>query len=403
MRRSRGARLTALLGVAGALSLAFIPKAGHAQPDPEPFVIGESLTIHSDILDEDRILLVHRPTGYEWSEATYPVLYLLDGDTHFHHITGLVEFLSRNGHIPRMLVVGLPNTDRTRDLTPVTTTDTAGNFPTAGGADRFLSFLIDELMPYVDGRYRTAPYRILVGHSFGGLFAVHALLERPALFDAYVSISPSLWWNDRAPIARAREFFAEHPDSDAFLFMSMGNEGGQMLASAWEFAAVLEQEAPQSFEWEFELMQEETHGSIPHRTTYLALERLYDGWRLPNFVQLVNEGGLGAIDEHYAELSREYGYEIETPENVVNQIGYWHLGRGEVAEAIAAFERNVRDYPRSPNVYDSLGDAYDAAGRLELARQNYARAVELAEPIDHPNLAVYRANLERIQGEIESK
>ena len=403
MKRSRDARLTALLFVAGTLSFSFAPTSGHAQMDPEPIVIGESLTIQSDILDEDRTVLVYEPTGYDWSEAAYPVMYLLDGQTHFHHTTGMVEFLARNGRIPPMLVVALANTDRTRDLTPVTTTDTASNFPTAGGADDFLRFIAEELMPYVEERDRTAPYEILVGHSFGGLFAVHALLERPALFDAYVSISPSLWWNDRAPIVRAREFFSQRPDSDAFLFLSMGNEGGQMLASAWEFAAVLEQEAPQSFEWEFELIREETHGSIPHRTTYLALERLYDGWRLPNFVQLVNEGGLGAIDEHYAELSREYGYEIETPENVVNQIGYWHLGRGEVAEAIAAFERNVRDYPRSPNVYDSLGDAYDAAGRLELARQNYARAVELAEPVDHPNLAVYRANLERIRGEIESK
>lgn len=403
MKRSHGVRTTALLGLVGATSLSLIASPGLAQAQIEPVVIGESLTIHSDVLDEDRAVLVYRPTGYDQSAAIHPVMYLLDGDTHFHHTTGIVEFLARNGHIPPMLVVALPNTDRTRDLTPVTATDTAGAFPTAGGADAFLSFIVDELMPYIDDNYRTAPYEILVGHSFGGLFAIHALLARPDVFDAYVAISPTLWWNGGTLVSSAETFFAEHPDSDAFLFMSMGNEGGRMLASAWEFAAVLEERAPDSFEWEFALMDEETHGSIPHRTTYRALERLYEGWRLPNFVELVSRGGLEAIDRHFADLSRKYGYEIHTPESFVNQIGYWYLGQGKVEEAIAAFQRNVEIYPGSANVYDSLGDAYDAAGQLEQAQANYARAVELAEATDHPSLEVYRANLERLREKIGSR
>jgi hypothetical protein len=254
----------------------------------------------------------------------------------------------------------------------------------------------------VKANYRTAPYDILVGHSFGGLFAVYALLERPDAFDAYVSISPSLWWNDGALISEAKTFFAKHDDADAFLFMTMGNEGGQMLAGAWEFAAVLEEMAPDSFDWEFALMEEETHGSIPHRTTYRALERLYDGWRIPDFGFLAEEGGLEAFDAHYARLSSKYGYEIITPERIVNQLGYWYLGQDRVQEAIATFKRNVEVYPGSANVYDSLGDGYDAAGEVRLAEQNYARAVDLAEATDHPNLGVYRANLERIRTAIGS-
>jgi predicted alpha/beta superfamily hydrolase len=403
MKRLHGVRTTALVGLVGAASLSSISSLGLAQPQVEPIVIGESLTLHSDVLDEDRTVLVYEPTGYDRSDASYPVMYLLDGDTHFHHTTGIVEFLARNGYIPQMLVVGLPNTDRTRDLTPPTATDTAGAFPTAGSADAFLSFIVDELIPYVDGNYRTAPYRILVGHSFGGLFAVHTLLARPDVFDAYVAISPTLWWNGGSPISRAETFFEEHPDSDPFLFMTMGNEGGRMLSSVREFSAVLEERAPDSFEWEFALMDEETHGSIPHRTIYRAMERLYDGWRIPNFAELVERGGLGAVDRHFAEMSRKYGYEIETPENLFNQVGYWFLGQGRIDEAIAAFERNVQIYPGSANVYDSLGDAFDAAGQLERARASYAKAVELAEAADHPGLAVYRANLERIREKIGSR
>lgn len=403
MERGRVFLVAVVWIVCGGFGLIASPQAGLAQDNGEPIVIGQSLTLHSHVLGEDRPLLVYTPTGYAGSGATYPVMYLLDGDAHFHHTTGIIDFLSRTGYMPQMIVVAVPNTDRTRDLTPVTTTDTANRFPTAGGAENFLSFLVDELMPYVNANYRTAPYDILVGHSFGGLFATYALLERPDAFDAYVSISPSLWWNDGALISEAQTFFAQNDDADVFFFMTMGNEGGAMLGSAWQLAAVLEEMAPESFDWEFALMEEETHGSIPHRTTYRALERLYDGWRIPDFGRLADEGGLAAFDAHYAGLSSKYGYEIVTPENIVNQLGYWYLGQDRVREAIATFQRNVEVYPGSANVHDSLGDGYDAAGELELAEQSYARAVDLAERTDHPNLAVYRANLERIREAIGSQ
>ena len=374
-----------------------------AQIDGEPIVIGEAFTLQSDILGEDRAVLVHRPNGYDQSEQVYPVLYLLDGDAHFHHTTGIIDFLSRDGQIPQMLVVALPNTDRTRDLTPKTSTDTANNFPTAGGADKFLAFLTEELAPFIEAHYRTAPFRVLVGHSFGGLFAVHALLSQPENFDAYVAISPSLWWNDASPVAEAKAFFAREGDSDRFLFLSMGDEGGAMLSKAWELAAVLEENAPVTFDWEFALMDDETHGSIPHRSTYRALERLYRDWQITDFERLAQQGGLEAFDAHYAALSQRFGYPVITPENTVNRLGYWHLGQEQIDQAISVFKRNVAVYPESANVYDSLGDGYDAAGQLELARQNYAKAVKLAEATSHPALEVYRNNLARIKEKIGTK
>jgi predicted alpha/beta superfamily hydrolase len=379
------------------------PQDLSGQIDSQPIVIGERFTLKSEILGEDRAVLVHRPNGYDQSEQVYPVLYLLDGDAHFHHTTGIVDFLANNGEMPQMLVVALPNTDRTRDLTPKTSTDTANNFPTAGGADKFLAFLTEELAPFVDNHYRTAPFRVLVGHSFGGLFAVHALLTQPESFDAYVAISPSLWWNDGSPVAAAKSFFTNHSNSDRFLFLSMGDEGGAMLSNAWEFAAVLEEKAPEMFDWEFALMDEETHGSILHRSTYRALERLYRDWQITDFERLAQQGGLDAFDAHYAALSQRFGYPVITPENTVNRLGYWHLGQEQTDLAISVFRRNVAVYPESANVYDSLGDGYDAAGQLELARQNYAKAVKLAEATSHPALEVYRNNLARIKEKIGTK
>ena len=154
-----------------------------------------SLTVKSEVLGEDRRILVRTPQGYEAGNQRYPVLYLLDGDAHIAHTSSTVEFLARNGRMSELIVVAIPNTDRTRDLSPthITTTGATGapQFPTSGGGDKFLKFIETELMPHIEKNYRVHPYRILAGHSLGGLFVVHAMISRPDLFNAYIAVSPA--------------------------------------------------------------------------------------------------------------------------------------------------------------------------------------------------------------------
>src|SRR6266478_3558767 len=129
------------------------------------------LTVRSNVLGEDRTILVRTPPGYDANKLAYPVLYLTDGDAHIAHTASTVEFLARNGRMSEMIVVGITNTDRTRDLTPTKATGAnAAQFPTAGGADNFLKFIETEVIPEIEKRYRVQPYRVLAGHSFGGLF-----------------------------------------------------------------------------------------------------------------------------------------------------------------------------------------------------------------------------------------
>jgi predicted alpha/beta superfamily hydrolase len=405
-------------------------------------VIGERFTVHSEILGEDRTLLVATPDGYETAaSARYPVLYLLDGDGHFHHATGVVDFLADNGRMPRVIVVGIPNPSqeaRTRDLTPEHEAEFAfpgvradSMLPTAGGADTFLRFLRDELAPLIDREYRTVPFRILVGHSFGGLFNIHALLADPEAFQAHIAISPSLWWDERRLVEQADAFFddlaaslaeaaetaegTETPEGDlagaapdgtadgasgphAFLYMTMGNEGGAMLRGAWGLSGVLEEKAPSSFEWQFTRMEDEDHGSVPHRSLYEGLEWLYGDWALTAFetVAWPDEERLERIDEHFRSISERYGYEEPTPEQFLNAVGYALLGSGRSEAAISVFEANVERYPESPNVYDSLGDGYDAAGQDERALESYREAVRRAEAVGDSRLDTYRGNMERM-------
>jgi predicted alpha/beta superfamily hydrolase len=175
----------------------------------QSYADGARVAIKSEVLGEERVILIRTPPGYERNGQRYPVLYLTDGDAHLGHTSGTIEFLSRNGRMPEMIVVAITNTDRTRDLTPTNASmlrpdGTEMKFPTSGGADKFLKFIETELIPKIEKDYRTQPYRVFAGHSFGGLFAIHSFLTRPESFNAYIAVSPSMQWDNTCSRARQR-------------------------------------------------------------------------------------------------------------------------------------------------------------------------------------------------------
>ncbi|HEX5750084.1 MAG TPA: alpha/beta fold hydrolase [Archangium sp.] len=382
-----------------------VSSRGVSAPPPEgqPIYLGAKHRLRSAILEEERGFSLYLPPGYAESSERYPVLYLLDGDAHFHHATGVVQFLAGNSHILPMIVVGVPNTNRTRELTPPVHGDTvmpgdtssrsvARSLPTAGGADRFLRFLEEELAPYIEAHYRTQPYRILVGHSFGGLFAVHALMNRPQSFHAYIAISPSLWWNDGELVAGALKSLERLPEQERFLYMSMGDEGDEMLKPIQQLAATLEQARPARLAWRYAYLGNDHHGSTPHRTLYDGLEALFEDLR-PQVLARTED--LAQLDARYARLTKRLGFELQPSEDLLNVVGYSLLQRGKVEAALAVFRRNVERHGDSANVHDSLGEALEAAGQLDAALESYRRALTLGIQANkvHP---AYQQHVERV-------
>jgi predicted alpha/beta superfamily hydrolase len=361
------------------------------------------ITIKSSVLGEDRVILVRTPPGYEANKLAYPVLYMTDGDAHIGHTGSTIEFLARNGRMPEMIVVGITNTDRTRDLTPTKATGpNAAQFPTAGGANNFLKFIETEVIPEIEKRYRVQPYRVLAGHSFGGLFAVHALITRPELFNSYVAVSPSLQWSDDATLKRAEEFFKTRKELHATLFTSLGNEPGDIGKGFEVFKQLLAKNQVKGFEWEAQQMTDEDHGSVVLRSHYFGLRKVYDGWQMPRDPTTgAVAGGLKAADEHYKWLSQKFGYSIPTPEGLINQLGYQDLLGGNPEAAIATFKSNVERYPNSANVYDSLAEAYEKTARLDLAAPLYEKAQTLGKQNNDPNAAIYSANFTRASDKLK--
>jgi predicted alpha/beta superfamily hydrolase len=363
-------------------------------------------SLKSTVLGEDRIVLVRTPVGYETNKESYPVLYMTDGDAHMGHTAATIEFLTRNGRIPELIVVGVTNTDRTRDLSPVKSSqkNPAGElqFPTSGGADNFLKFFETELIPEIEKTYRVQPYRVLAGHSLGGLFAVHAMVSKPGLFNSYVAVSPSLQWENQATLKRAEEFLKNQKELNVSLFTSLGNEPGAIGESFDAFREVLAKTNIKGFAWQAERMDDEDHGSVVLRSHYAGLRKVYEGWQGPRDLKSgAIIGGLKGADAHYAKLSERFGYKIPVPEALINQMGYQFIFDGRPDEAIAVFKANVERYPNSANVYDSLAEAYERGGKIDLAEPLYDKARVLGEQNNDPNTAVYKANYERVHAKLK--
>jgi predicted alpha/beta superfamily hydrolase len=242
-----------------------------------PFVIGETVTLHSAALGEDRLLNVYLPEGYHPdSAARYPVIYLLDGsaDEDFVHIAGLVQFgaFPWVGMLQPSIVVGIANVDRRRDFTfPTRNARDLADFPTTGGSKAFLQFLEQELQPAVAARYRVEGRGTLVGQSLGGLLAAEVLHRKPGLFQHYIVVSPSLWWDDRSLLAADMQRLP----AGSRVFVAVGKEGDEMEGPARAFAEKLRSVAADPADVQFQHYPAANHGNILHLAAYDALAWLF--------------------------------------------------------------------------------------------------------------------------------
>jgi predicted alpha/beta superfamily hydrolase len=366
----------------------------------QSYADGARVAIKSEVLGEERVILIRTPPGYERNGQRCPVLYMTDGDAHLGHTSATIEFLSRNGRMPEMIVVAITNTDRTRDLTPTNASmprpdGTEMNFPTSGGSDKFLKFIETELIPKIEKDYRTQPYRVFAGHSFGGLFAIHSFLTRPEVFNAYIAVSPSMQWDNHLVSRKAEEFFKDRKELNRTLFLTLANEGGAAREGFDRFKGILGKSKPKGFEWDSMLMEDEDHGSVVMRSHYHGLRKAFDGWQVAADVVA---GGAPAVESHYKRLSAKFGYAIQPPEPLMNNLGYQLMGADKMDDAIAVFKSNVERYPLSANVYDSLAEAYEKTGKIDLARSNYEKAVQLGTQNKDPNLQIYKTNFDRVDG-----
>lgn len=185
--------------------------------------LGETLTLHSNVLGETRVINVYLPPQYEKGATRFPVLYVPDGGMgeDFPHVVGSVDTDIKNDVIRPVIVVGIENTERRRDLAPATDVpEEQKAAPHAGGTARFRQFLRTELKPMIERSFRTTGESAVMGESAAGLFAVETYLLDPTLFDEYIAVDPSVWWNQATLVANASEAIASWPRAPKLLYVA---------------------------------------------------------------------------------------------------------------------------------------------------------------------------------------
>lgn len=254
----------------------------------KPFVLGVIDEIQSNILAEKRTLNIYLPEGYTQSDMTsYPVVYLLDGseDEDFIHVTGLYQFnnFAWINRVPKSIIVGIANVDRKRDFTyPSTIATEKKKFPTTGKSENFIRFLEEELQPYIEKKYRSNHAKTIIGQSLGGLLATEILLKKPSLFNKYIIISPSLWWDNGSLLKQSSSILLENFTTATDIYIAVGKEGlapsetpHVMEVDANLLVEKLRKSQSAHVNVYFDYLPQEDHATITHQAVFNALRTLY--------------------------------------------------------------------------------------------------------------------------------
>ncbi|WP_189342872.1 alpha/beta hydrolase-fold protein [Ulvibacter litoralis] len=338
----------------------------------QDITIGSRVSITSEILKEERPLLIYLPPSYYSNkDQQYPVLYILDGDYNFQYVTGLIELQSNiSENIPEMIVVGIsgkgtktyrknckPNIQGAKDI---------------GNADETLQFIKSELTPYIHSNYKAADYKILAGHSIGGLFVINSALVQPDLFNHYIAISPALWWSDKAIQKRAKDIFKKNTSYSSDVYVSLADEKGMEVASFLKHT---------NDGFKFKQFEEENHNSVGEPTYKWALKAIFKTWKTEQPFFDSSESFI----THYNKVKSHYNTTFNIPNGV---LGYTHYKlKSKEAEIKKIQEFVSESYPASLPYFNTL----IAANYLEY------KAYEKAETLLTETLKQYPNSFEVLQ------
>lgn len=383
-----------------------------AQAQNNNIVIGHIDSLFSKILNEKRKIWVHVPDSYQnemYAKRRYPVVYLLDGTDHFSSVVGMIEQLSAvNGNTicPEMIVVGIPNTNRLRDLTP---TPGGGMIPSAadsirlknsGGGEKFTAFIERELIPHIDSLYPTEPYKVFIGHSLGGLMVINTLIHHPNLFNAYVAIDPSMWWANQKLLNTAKQVIASQKHAGKALFVGVANTmepemdtlrvqadtsgSTKHIRSILALDRLLKANGQTGLRYQGKYYGLEDHSSVPLITEYDAFHFIFDSYRLKLTDQDYEEDNTLLADKittHFTAATRQLGYKVKPQESLVNELGHYMVSQKKFKKAESLFKLNLANYPTSFNAYASFGDYFVAKKDTASAIANFQKSLSLKETL----------------------
>jgi predicted alpha/beta superfamily hydrolase len=365
--------------------------------------VGVLDSIYSESLKEHRKIYVQLPADYDPTKnQKYPVVYILDGEVFLPTVNNVHTFYS-GGFMPEMVLIGISNDkNRMRDLTTSKVTEMYGMpFEQENGeAYNFSKFIETELIPFVENKYPVTNFRTLIGHSYGGLFALYTLINHPELFSNYLAIDPSLDWDNQQLIREAKDKVLSANYKGKSLFMSLAGhvhmqKSGMTLneikkdttdftifsRSNIAFSEVLKQNEL-AFEWKF--YPRDLHGTISFPSIMDGLISVFKWYQMENIdkynMPTTTADEINKIVRYRQhKLETHFGYAVPPfPEFLINMQGYMSMDMGQMERAKMYFELTIEYYPNSPNSYDSMADYYERNGDNDNAMKFVIKAYKIS-------------------------
>ena len=368
--------------------------------------VGALDSLYSKTLKETRKIYVQLPADYKPDEnIKYPVVFVLDGEVFLPTVNDVLNYYS-GGFTPEMVIVGISNDkNRMRDLTTSKVTEMYGSpFKQENGeAVNFSKFIETELIPFVENKYPVTNFRTLIGHSYGGLFALYSLVHHPQLFSNYLAIDPSLDWDNQRLIKEAKDKVSRANYKGKSLFMSLGGvvymqKSGMTLneikkdttdftlfsRSNIAFSEVLNQNKQNELAFEWKFYPRDLHGTIPFPSIMDGLISVFEWYKTENIdkynMPTTTADEINKIVRYRQhKLETHFGYAVPPfPEFLINMQGYMSMDMGQMERAKMFFELTIEYYPNSPNSYDSMADYYERNGDNDNAIKFVTKAYKIS-------------------------
>ncbi|MFL0352801.1 alpha/beta hydrolase-fold protein [Xanthomarina sp. GH4-25] len=370
------------------------------------YQVGKKDSVYSKVLNESREIYVQLPNSYTPdTKEKYPVVYVLDGDVLLPTVVNVHDFYS-GGFMPEMVIVGISNAEnRTRDLTTskITSRQEMPYNEENGEADNFLKFMQLELIPFIENQYPVTNYRTLIGHSYGGLFAIYSLLNQPELFVNYISIDPSLDWDNQKLLKQAETVFLKKDLNGKGLFMSLGGQLHMQNSeitldnvmqdtsdytlfarSNIELSNFIKENKAIGLNYYWQFYPNDLHGTIPQPSIKDGLISLFTWFQMENMDKINNpetsiDTLLKVINYREEKLQNHFGYFVAPyPDYLFNVLGYMNIDMEQLDKSKMYFEQAIKYYPKSANAYDSMADYYEAIADLPNAIKYVTLAFQIS-------------------------
>ncbi|WP_422360798.1 alpha/beta hydrolase-fold protein [Reichenbachiella sp.] len=321
--------------------------------------------IQSKALAEDRLVNIQLPQGYDKADESYGVLYVLDGEYAYDYAVGAVSFLSNAfGHMPALIVVGIPNIDRLRDVHVMHNKQDSYS--------KFLEFVESELKPFIDSNYRTNGFDIIYGWSSASDISMQFLVTKPGLFDAHIQSGTGVGPKTAAFLSKE---LSKHNYENRYLYA--GTEGaGPRAAGLVKYKSLVDSLNPKNLRWKFELMHSSSHVDVLGEGIYSGLKFVFNDFYIPDSVVLK---GVEAIKGYYATLNEAYDFPVKIPVGAFGESA-GILFQSKPEEAVKLLKYGLTIYPASADLHGALGEVYEYLDQKEMAAQYYNLAFERSIP-----------------------